>query len=83
MQNVPTTDQNYDSGCRVTSPDGNRRAAKAPGELPRKITNPRGEYLYLNVLTGDFVDALIIGTQNTKRNTKKDRKSLIPGKRKG
>lgn len=62
MQNVPTTGQNYDSGCRVTSPDGNRRAANAPGGLPRKITNSRGEYLYLNVLTGDFVDALIIGT---------------------
>lgn len=61
MQNVPTTGQNYDSGCRVTGPDGNRRAANAPGGLPRKKTNPR-EYLYLNVLTGDFVDALITGT---------------------
>ena len=46
----------------MTSPDGNRRAANAPGGLPRKITNSRGEYLYLNVLTGDFVDALIIVT---------------------
>lgn len=39
----------------------NRKAAKAPGGLPRKIMNPR-EYLYLNVLTGDFVDELIVGT---------------------
>lgn len=51
------------------SPDGNRKAKKLQEGQPMKIMKPR-EYLYLNVLTGDFVDELIIGTQKTKQNTK-------------
>lgn len=59
-ENTPLTDQNCESGHRATSPDGNKRAAKAPGGLPKKIMKPR-EYLYLNALTEDFVDELITG----------------------
>lgn len=70
FQNAPFIDWSYESGHRATSPHGNRSAAKAPRRLPRKMMKPR-EYLYLNILIGDFVAELIIGSQKTKRGEEK------------
>lgn len=64
LQDIPDgslTDSNCESGHRANIPDGNWSTAEVPEELPRKITKPR-EYQYLNVLTGDFADKLIIST---------------------